>query len=84
MFINVKGILISVKCCLFLDGILKFIFKMLLCLWINLFVRVFLRSLDYFGLIIRLVILNILLVIFVNEIYFVFVLVFVFNYLLLF
>ncbi|MCC9693063.1 multidrug ABC transporter permease, partial [Streptococcus agalactiae] len=84
LFTNVKGISTSVKRRSFLDGILKLISKMPSRLWINLFVRAFLRSSDYLGLTIRLVTLNILSVIFVNETYLALALAFVFNYLLLF
>ncbi|WP_270992504.1 ABC transporter permease [Streptococcus agalactiae] len=84
LFTNVKGISTSVKRRSFLDGILKLISKTPSCLWTNLFVRAFLRSSDYLGLTIRLVTLNILSVIFVNETYLALALAFVFNYLLLF
>ncbi|OTG49293.1 multidrug ABC transporter permease [Streptococcus agalactiae] len=84
LFTNVKGISTSVKRRSFLDGILKLISQMPSRLWTNLFVRAFLRSSDYFGLTIRLVTLNILSVIFVNETYLALALAFVFNYLLLF
>ncbi|HFE0823068.1 TPA: ABC transporter permease [Streptococcus agalactiae] len=84
LFTNVKGISTSVKRRSFLDGILKLISKMPSRLWTNLFVRAFLRSSDYLGLTIRLVTLNILSVIFVNETYLALALAFVFNYLLLF
>ncbi|HFI5571403.1 TPA: ABC transporter permease [Streptococcus agalactiae] len=84
LFANVKGISTSVKRRSFLDGILKLISKTPSRLWTNLFVRAFLRSSDYLGLTIRLVTLNILSVIFVNETYLALALAFVFNYLLLF
>lgn len=84
LFTNVKGISTSVKRRSFLDGILKLISKTPSRLWTNLFVRAFLRSSDYLGLTIRLVTLNILSVIFVNETYLALALAFVFNYLLLF
>ncbi|HGD4553292.1 TPA: ABC transporter permease [Streptococcus agalactiae] len=84
LFTNVKGISTSVKRRSFLDVILKLISKTPSRLWTNLFVRAFLRSSDYLGLTIRLVTLNILSVIFVNETYLALALAFVFNYLLLF
>ncbi|MFS6009082.1 ABC transporter permease [Streptococcus agalactiae] len=84
LFTNVKGISTSVKRRSFLDFILKLISKTPSRLWTNLFVRAFLRSSDYLGLTIRLVTLNILSVIFVNETYLALALAFVFNYLLLF
>ncbi|HEM9476519.1 TPA: ABC transporter permease [Streptococcus agalactiae] len=84
LFTNVKGISTSVKRRSFLDGILKLISKTPSRLWTNLFVRAFLRSSDYLGLTIRLVTLNILSVIFVNETYLALALAFVSNYLLLF
>lgn len=84
LFTNVKGISTSVKRRSFLDGILKLISKTPSRLWTNLFVRAFLRSSDYLGLTIRLVTLNILSVIFVNETYLALALACVFNYLLLF
>ncbi|HFH9366048.1 TPA: ABC transporter permease [Streptococcus agalactiae] len=84
LFTNVKGISTSVKRRSFLDVILKLISKRPSRLWTNLFVRAFLRSSDYLGLTIRLVTLNILSVIFVNETYLALALAFVFNYLLLF
>ncbi|EHJ56512.1 hypothetical protein HMPREF9318_01194 [Streptococcus urinalis FB127-CNA-2] len=84
LFTTVKGVTTSVKRRAYLDWVLKYIKKSKSSMWKNLYIRAFLRSSDYFGLTIRLLILSLLSILVINNHIIAGVLVIIFNYLLLF
>ncbi|MGT2906721.1 ABC transporter permease [Streptococcus dentiloxodontae] len=84
LFTTVKGISSSVKRRKYLDGLLFLAAKRQDKAWLNLYVRAFLRSGDYFALTLRLFILAVLSILLIDEGWLAFALVLVFNYLLLF
>ncbi|KGR72861.1 ABC transporter permease [Streptococcus phocae subsp. salmonis] len=84
LFTNVKGISTSVKERSYLNPILKWVKKDSKQLWTNLYWRAFLRSSDYLGLSVRLLLLSCLSLALVPHHYLSLGLSFVFNYLILF
>lgn len=84
LFTTVKGISSTVKRRIYLDFLLKFFEKSSSKTWSNLYIRAFLRSSDYFGLSVRLLILSLLSILFIKNILIGLGLTVLFNYLLLF
>lgn len=84
LFTNVKGISTSVRRRKYLDGLLNLVKKKHAKTWENLYLRAFLRSSDYLGLTIRLLLLSLLALIFVPNRLMAAALAIVFNYLLVF
>ncbi|MEX2805338.1 ABC transporter permease [Streptococcus sp. H31] len=84
LFTRVKGLSGSVKRRRYLDGLLKFLKKEPAFLWENLYWRAFLRSSDYASLSLRLLLLSVLGLIFVDHPLVAASLALLFNYLLLF
>lgn len=84
LFTQVKGISNSVKRCAYLDVILRSVPKTPGKVWQNLYLRSYLRNGDLFGLSVRLLLLSILSLIFINQAWIAAAVVALFNYLLLF
>lgn len=84
LFTNVKGISSGFKERSYLNGILRKLPKKSTLFWTNLFARAFLRSADYLGLFLRLLLLSLLALWFIKTAYLGAVLASLFNYLLLF
>lgn len=84
LFTTVKGLTTSVKRRFYFDGLLNKIPRHHKRIWLYLFMRAFLRSGDYLGLAIRLVILSMISLLFVPNLTISIGLTILFNYLLLF
>ena len=84
LFTQVKGISNSVKRRAYLDIILRAVAKTPGKVWQNLYLRSYLRNGDLFGLSVRLLILSILSLIFIDQAWIAAAVVALFNYLLLF
>ncbi|AXQ79461.1 multidrug ABC transporter permease [Streptococcus chenjunshii] len=84
LFTSVKGLSVSVKRRSYLDRLMVFLKKDALSLWENLYWRAFLRSSDYLSLALRLLVLSLLSLIFIDNPLLAAGLALVFNYLLLF
>lgn len=84
LFTQVKGISNSVKRRAYLDVILRAVPKTSGKVWQNLYLRSYLRNGDLFGLSVRLLLLSILSLIFINQAWIAAAVVALFNYLLLF
>lgn len=84
LFTQVKGISNSVKRRAYLDVILRSVPKTPGKVWQNLYLRSYLRNGDLFGLSVRLLLLSILSLIFINQAWIAAAVVALFNYLLLF
>ena len=84
LFTQVKGISNSVKRRAYLDFILKVVQKVPSKIWQNLYLRSYLRNGDLFALSLRLLLLSLLAVIFIEQSWIATAVVILFNYLLLF
>lgn len=84
LFTQVKGLTTAVKRRAYLDRFLAYLPQSSNALWLNLYVRAFLRSGDYLGLTFRLLMLSLLMIIFVPQQMIAVGLVLLFNYLLVF
>ena len=84
LFTQVKGISNSVKRRAYLDFILKVVQKVPSKIWQNLYLRSYLRNGDLFALSLRLLLLSLLAVIFIEQSWIATAVVVLFNYLLLF
>ena len=84
LFTQVKGISNSVKRRAYLDFILKAVQKVPSKIWQNLYLRSYLRNGDLFSLSLRLLLLSLLAVIFIEQSWIATAVVVLFNYLLLF
>ena len=84
LFTQVKGISNSVKRRAYLDFILKVVQKVPSKIWQNLYLRSYLRNGDLFALSLRLLLLSLLAVIFIEQAWIATAVVVLFNYLLLF
>lgn len=84
LFTQVKGISNSVKRRAYLDIILRAVPKTPRTVWQNLYLRSYLRNGDLFGLSVRLLLLSILSLIFIDQAWIATAVVALFNYLLLF
>ena len=84
LFTQVKGVSNSVKRRAYLDFILKTVQKVPGKIWQNLYLRSYLRNGDLFALSLRLLLLSLLAVIFIEQSWIATVVVVLFNYLLLF
>ncbi|KKF46687.1 ABC transporter permease [Streptococcus uberis] len=84
LFTQVKGISSSFKARPYLNGLLKLIGKKPEHLWLNLYLRAFLRGSDYLGIFVRLTTLSCLALLFISNTYLALALACLFNYLLLF
>ncbi|EIC76554.1 ABC transporter permease [Streptococcus oralis] len=84
LFTQVKGVSNSVKRRAYLDFILKAVQKVPSKIWQNLYLRSYLRNGDLFALSLRLLLLSLLAVIFIEQAWIATAVVVLFNYLLLF
>lgn len=84
LFTQVKGVSNSVKRRAYLDFILKAVQKVPSKIWQNLYLRSYLRNGDLFALSLRLLLLSLLAVIFIEQSWIATAVVILFNYLLLF
>ena len=84
LFTQVKGVSNSVKRRAYLDFILKVVQKVPGKIWQNLYLRSYLRNGDLFALSLRLLLLSLLAVIFIEQSWIAMAVVVLFNYLLLF
>ncbi|MGT2935207.1 ABC transporter permease [Streptococcus castoreus] len=84
LFTTVKGISTKVKKRTYLNSILKLVKENPENLWTTLYIRAFLRSSDYLGLFLRLLLLSSLSLVFIANAYLAVTLALVFNYLILF
>ncbi|EID24719.1 bacterial ABC transporter protein EcsB domain protein [Streptococcus oralis SK1074] len=84
LFTQVKGVSNSVKCRAYLDFILKAVQKVPGKIWQNLYLRSYLRNGDLFALSLRLLLLSLLAVIFIEQSWIATAVVLLFNYLMLF
>ena len=84
LFTQVKGVSNSVKRRVYLDFILKAVQKVPSKIWQNLYLRSYLRNGDLFALSLRLLLLSLLAVIFIEQAWIATAVVVLFNYLLLF
>ncbi len=84
LFTQVKGVSNSVKRRAYLDFILKTVQKVPGKIWQNLYIRSYLRNGDLFALSLRLLLLSLLAVIFIEQSWIAMAVVVLFNYLLLF
>lgn len=84
LFTTVKGVSTTVKRRKYLDTFLRFVEKKHQNVWVNLYLRAFFRSSDYFMLTVRLLVLAILSLFFIKHTIIALGLVFVFDYLLIF
>ena len=84
LFTQVKGVSNSVKRRAYLDFILKAVQKVPGKIWQNLYLRSYLRNGDLFALSLRLLLLSLLAVIFIEQVWIATAVVVLFNYLMLF
>lgn len=84
LFTNVKGISTKVKKRSYLNPLLKLVKENSKHLWLTLYLKAFLRSSDYLGLFLRLLLLSSLALLFISNAYLSVALALVFNYLILF
>ncbi|HEQ6241944.1 TPA: ABC transporter permease [Streptococcus pyogenes] len=84
LFTTVKGISTKVKERTYLNPLLKLVKQTPSNLWLSLYARAFLRSSDYLGLFLRLMLLSSLSVFFIHNLYLSVSLALIFNYLVVF
>ncbi len=84
LFTQVKGVSNSIKRRAYLDFILKAVQKVPGKIWQNLYLRSYLRNGDLFALSLRLLLLSLLAVIFIDQVWIATAVVVLFNYLMLF
>lgn len=84
LFTTVKGLSSNVKRRSYLDGLLELVKKTHHKTWLNLYLRAFLRSSDYFALTLRLVALSLFCLFLISNRLLAIILALLFNYLLLF
>lgn len=84
LFTNVKGISTKVKKRSYLNPLLKLVKTTHKEQWTNLYLRAFLRSSDYLGLFLRLLLLSVLSLLFISHTYLALGLALIFDYLILF